>query len=112
MKKLILLLLFTTLGFSQTVEYYSEVNYNSSTLSLNNFDENETICNILDYKVYLKNNIIKTNYPEEISLCYIYDMMGRKVSNSIDVTNLSSGIYIVKLTIGKNIIITKIIKTN
>jgi hypothetical protein len=39
-------------------------------------------------------------------------MMGRKVSNSIDVTNLSSGIYIVKLTIGKNIIITKIIKTN
>lgn len=25
MKKLILLLLFTTLGFSQTVEYYSEV---------------------------------------------------------------------------------------
>jgi len=82
---------------------------NPPSLSVNNFDINDDVC---DYKVYLKNNIITTNYTEEISLCYIYDMMGRHVSKSTDVTNLSSGIYIVKLTIGKNIIITKIIKTN
>jgi hypothetical protein len=82
----------------------------SSTLSANNL--NEDVCKTIDYKVYLKNNIITTNYVEEISLCYIYDMMGRKVSNDIDVTNLSSGIYIAKLTINKNIITTKIIKKN
>jgi hypothetical protein len=82
----------------------------SSTLSANNL--NEDVYKTIDYKVYLKNNIITTNYVEEISLCYIYDMMGRKVSNDIDVTNLSSGIYIAKLTINKNIITTKIIKKN
>ena len=82
----------------------------SSTLSANNL--NEDVYKTIDYKVYLKNNIITTNYVEEISLCYIYDMMGRKVSNDIDVKNLSSGIYIAKLTINKNIITTKIIKKN
>jgi hypothetical protein len=79
---------------------------NDESLLVNKFDINNDICN----KVYLKNNIITTNYKKEISFCYIYDMMGRNVSNSYDVSNLSSGIYIVKLTIGENIIIKKIIK--
>jgi hypothetical protein len=38
-------------------------------------------------------------------------MWGRTVSNNINISNLSSGVYIIKLTIGKNIITTKIIKT-
>jgi len=61
-------------------------------------------------KLYLKNS----NYNNATIL--IFDLQGKKVldrkvdSESIDISNLNKGIYVIKLVWSENIIITKLIK--
>ena len=63
-----------------------------------------------DFKIFINNNIIKTNIAGEISKIYIYDLSGRLLSKNIYTTNLKNGIYIVKIEINKIIYTDKIYK--
>jgi hypothetical protein len=81
----------------------SGINYeNSEAMSLYPNPANE--------KLYLKNS----NYNNATIL--IFDLQGKKVldrkvdSESIDISNLNKGIYVIKLVWSENIIITKLIK--
>jgi uncharacterized protein (TIGR02145 family) len=83
-------------------------NHTSITSSINS-EEVILYPNPATEKLYIKNS----NYTNGI---IIFDLQGKKVlskqidSNPIDISNLSKGIYVVKLVCSENVLITKFIK--
>ena len=63
------------------------------------------------------NNFINISTPEEISSVEVYNIVGKRVlsiknlkNNQVDISNLSSGMYMLRLTNGTSIATKKIIK--
>ena len=63
---------------------------------------------INDLIIINSNNTIKNNMNMDIEEVSIYDLTGRKVSNSLDTSTIPNGIYIIQTKINGEIITTKL----
>ena len=100
------------LGWEGIKDVYGALNPTAETLSTNSFTQ-------FDFSVYPNptNGLVKISTDEVLSKVEVFNLLGKRVintaelsDNTLDVSSLSQGVYILKLTSGNAISTKKLIK--
>ena len=95
--------------YNQNIPSASSINF--ETLSLENPTATE-----LDFKIYPNptSDIVHIDTNIQYNSIELYDILGKRIfsiknTNNIDVSKLKSGLYLFKITIGKQVLIKKLV---